>query len=52
MNNISDNPNLLGLMNNVKLYCKWRPKGCDDIVKLEDYEKHVDKCGECKLCEK
>jgi len=37
-------------MNNVKLYCKHRPKGCDEIVSLADYEKHADECGECKFC--
>jgi len=50
LSKVSDNPNLLGLMNNVKLYCKHRPKGCEDIVSLADYEKHADECGECKCC--
>eukprot|EP00347_Sterkiella_histriomuscorum_P005275 403357219 len=52
MADVKDNPNLLGLMNNVKLYCKWRPKGCEEIIKLADFEKHNDECGECKLCKK
>ncbi|CDW73946.1 spry domain containing protein [Stylonychia lemnae] len=50
LSKVSDNPNLLGLMSNVKLHCKYRPKGCDETVSLLDYEKHAEECGECKIC--
>lgn len=47
---ISDNQNLLGLLKTVKLYCKFKPLGCEEIMDLDQCEKHEAECGSCKNC--
>lgn len=52
MKSITDNRNLLGLMRTVKLYCKYRPLGCEEISNFDQFEEHAKECGKCKVCDK
>ena len=47
---IADNKILMGILNTVKLYCKQKDKGCKEILAFDQYEKHMELCGQCKMC--
>lgn len=47
---LAENRHLLGLLKTIKLYCRYRPRGCDDIMTYDQFEEHQKECGVCRLC--
>jgi hypothetical protein len=39
------------LLKSIKLYCRFRPKGCNEIMPFDKFESHQAECGECNLCQ-
>lgn len=50
MKSLMDNKHLLGLVRTVKLYCRYRPRGCEEVVTYDQFEEHQKECGICRIC--
>jgi hypothetical protein len=36
----------------VRLYCRYRPRGCDEVCDYDQFEEHAKECGRCRICER
>ena len=52
MKALTDNKHLLGLIRTVKLYCRYKPRGCEEIISYDMFEEHSKECGICRVCTK
>lgn len=50
MKSIQDNPLVGKLLQTVKVYCKFRPMGCEEIFTFDQIEIHESECGSCVYC--
>lgn len=52
MRSLVENKNLLGLLKTVQLYCRYKPRGCEEISTYDQFEEHAKECGRCRVCDK
>ena len=50
MKALAENKHLLGLIRTINLYCRYKPRGCDEVMTYDQFEEHEKECGKCNLC--